>query len=181
METLKNGAPSRGDRKRAVSIRMSSSDIRKIKRLAERLGVRDSDVIRFAVKSVLAKLSPLDDPAVRGRNLVPVFVESGSELLRFFDLDAMRLDNIINDEAENERRVDHEDIQLIAMNGVRPPYVRWQLPRSSTPDAAHYGVDRFGDEPQGAAIDRRIERDEAGSSLREYLYQKYVQRPLGGT
>jgi Arc/MetJ-type ribon-helix-helix transcriptional regulator len=41
------------NRKQAVSIRMSASDVRKIKRLAERLGVRDSDIIRFAVKSML--------------------------------------------------------------------------------------------------------------------------------
>ena len=77
-------------RKQAVSIRMTTTDVRKVKRLASRLGVRDSDVIRFAVKSTLAKLGPLYDPEVQGRNLVPVFVEWGSELLRFFDLDAAR-------------------------------------------------------------------------------------------
>ena len=72
-------------RKQAVSIRMTSTDVHKVKRLASRLGVRDSDVIRFAVKSTLAKLGPLYDAEVQGRNLVPVFVEWGVELLRFFD------------------------------------------------------------------------------------------------
>ena len=62
-------------RKQAVSIRMNGSDVRKVKKLAIRLGVRDSDVIRFAVKSTLAKLGPLYDAEVQGRNLVPVFVE----------------------------------------------------------------------------------------------------------
>src|SRR5579859_372284 len=66
-------------RKQAVSIRMNSTDVRKVKKLAGRLGVRDSDVIRFAVKSMLARLGPLYDPDAHGRNLVPVFVESGAE------------------------------------------------------------------------------------------------------
>ena len=75
-------------RKQAVSIRMNSTDVRKVKKLASRLGVRDSDVIRFAVKSMLARLGPLYDPEAHGRNLVPVFVESGADLLRFFEIDA---------------------------------------------------------------------------------------------
>ena len=73
-----------GTRKQAVSIRMSRSDVRHIKRLAERLGARDSDVIRFAIKQMLAQLAPLQDPGVGGRGLVPVFLESGPELMRHF-------------------------------------------------------------------------------------------------
>src|SRR3974390_1642379 len=97
-------------RKQAMSIRMHAADVRKVKRLAERLGVRDSDVIRFAVKRMLARLGPLHDPEVRGHNLVPVFVESGVELLRFFELDAARLEAIINDGVEATRRVDRDDV-----------------------------------------------------------------------
>ena len=87
---------------------MSGSDIRKIKRLALRLGVHDSDIVRFAVKSMLARLEPLHDPEARGRSVLPVFVESGDELVRFFELDALRLDTIINDGLENGRRVDRD-------------------------------------------------------------------------
>ena len=68
------------NRKQAVSIRMSRSDVRQIKRLADRLGVRDSDVVRFAIKTMLARLAPLPDPAVTGYGLVPVFMEAGAEL-----------------------------------------------------------------------------------------------------
>ena len=99
-------------RKQAVSIRMNAADVRKVKKLATRLGVRDSDVIRFAVKNMLARLGPLYDGEVHGRNLVPVFVESGAELLRFFDIDATRLEAIINNGVDVERRVDHDDIAL---------------------------------------------------------------------
>ena len=104
-------------RKQAISIRMNAADVRKVKKLAQRLSVRDSDVIRFAVKCMLSRLSPLYDPTVKGRNLMPVFVESGAELLRFFDLDAARLEAIINDAVEPGRRVDRDDIALLAMTG----------------------------------------------------------------
>ena len=77
-------------RKQAVSIRMNSTDVRKVKKVASRLGVRDSDVIRFAVKSMLARLGPLSAAEAHGRKLVPVFVESGADLFRFFAIDATR-------------------------------------------------------------------------------------------
>jgi len=80
-------------KKQAVSIRLGESDIRNIKRIAQRLGVRDSDIIRFAIKSTLNRIAPLCDAAIRGRNLVPVLVESGDELIRYFELDAFRLES----------------------------------------------------------------------------------------
>jgi hypothetical protein len=165
-------------RKKAVSIRISSSDVSKIKRLAKRLGVRDSDVIRFAVKSALAKLAPLQDPEVRGRNLVPVFVESGSELFHHFDLDAMRLENIINDDADDERRVDHEDIQLIAMSGVQQPYLRWRLATTPAGNNGVHGPGGSSGNGNGTSVpDARHEQaSDPGHSLREYLYEKYVYR-----
>src|SRR5215510_1391523 len=106
---------------------MNGADVKKVKKLANRLGVRDSDVIRFAVKSMLARLGPLYDPEVRGRNLVPVFVESGVELLRFFELDAMRLESMINEGVEPNRRVDRDDIELLALTGGQTPYAALKL------------------------------------------------------
>lgn len=106
---------------------MNGTDVRKVKKLAARLGVRDSDVIRFAVKSMLAKLGPLYDPEAHGRNLVPVFVESGAELLRFFDIDASKLETIINSGVLAERRVDRDDIALLALTSVQEPYAALKL------------------------------------------------------
>jgi hypothetical protein len=144
-------------RKQAVSIRMNGGDIRKVKQLARRLGVRDSDVIRFAVKSMLGRLAPLYDAEASGRNLVPVFVESGAELLRFFDIDAAALDAIINQGVEQERRVDRDDIALLAMSSSQEPYAAIKL----------------------SELDSRARGGEAGElsqSLRQYLYGKYVYR-----
>ena len=142
-------------RKQAVSIRLGESDIRNIKRIAKRLGVRDSDIIRFAIKATLSRIAPLCDPGIRGRNLVPVLVESGDELIRYFELDAFRLDSIINDNVEEGRQVERDDVALLAMSGLREEYLVMRLKDGN-------GA------PVGAAPQ--------GRSLRRYLYDKYVYR-----
>ena len=139
---------------------MNSTDVRKVKKLASRLGVRDSDVIRFAVKSMLARLGPLYDPEAHGRNLVPVFVESGAELLRFFEIDAARLEAIINGGVDVDRRVDRDDIALLALTGTQEPYAALKLSE----------LDRTERRERSAA--------ELSESLRQYLYAKYVYRAI---
>ena len=141
-------------RKQAVSIRLGGSDVRNIKRIAQRLGVRESDVIRFAIKSMLNRISPLCDEAITGRSLLPVLVESGDELIRHFELDAYRLEGIINDRARDDARVDRDDIALLAMSGLREQYLVMRLNRNgSQPDS-----------------------DVPKHSLRVYLYDKYIYR-----
>jgi hypothetical protein len=157
-------------RKQAVSIRMNAADIRNVKKLAKRLGVRDSDVIRFAVKVMLGRLAPLHDLQVRGKSLVPVFVESGTDIFRHFELDALRLDSIINDGADAESRVEHDDIQLIAMSGIQQSYARLRL--SSIGNGNGKSIAGRAGKPG--------EEEELGSSLRRYLYEKYVYRNNGG-
>ena len=142
-------------RKQAVSIRLGESDIRNIKRIAKRLGVRDSDIIRFAIKSTLNRIAPLCDQAIRGRNLVPVLVESGDELIRFFELDAFRLERIINEQVEEGRQVERDDIALLAMSGLREEYLVMRI------------KDGVGVSDNSASSTR---------SLRGYLYDKYVYR-----
>lgn len=142
-------------RKQAVSIRLGESDIRNIKRIAKRLGVRDSDIIRFAIKSTLNRIAPLCDQAIRGRNLVPVLVESGDELIRFFELDAFRLERIINEQVEEGRQVERDDIALLAMSGLREEYLVMRI------------KDGVGVSDDSASSAR---------SLRGYLYDKYVYR-----
>jgi hypothetical protein len=142
-------------RKQAVSIRLGEGDIRNIKRIAKRLGVRDSDIIRFAIKSTLNRIAPLCDQAIRGRNLVPVMVESGDELIRYFELDAFRLESIINENVDAGRQVERDDIALLAMSGLRDEYLVMRLKEGT-----------------GAPFDP-APRDR---SLRGYLYDKYVYR-----
>ncbi len=146
-------------RKRAISIRMSVADLRKVKALAQRLKVRDSDVIRFAIKGMLARLGPLHELDARGRNLLPVIVEAGADFLRFFDLDAAGLDAIINADVTPDERVAAEDIALLALTGVQEPYAALKL---SELKPAHEPLLQSGD---------------LAGSLRGYLYDKYVHRP----
>ena len=152
-------------RKQAVSIRLGESDIRNIKRLAGRLGVRDSDIIRFAIKLTLGRLAPLCDPTIRGRNLVPMLVESGDDLIRYFELDAFRLESIINENVEERRQVDRDDVALLAMSGLRDEYLVMRMKEGSA-----------------APVDAKNQ----ARSLRGYLYDKYVYRgdkspaPLAG-
>lgn len=146
---------------------MSGADVRKIKKLAARLGVHDSDVVRFAVKTMLARLEPLHDPEARGRSVLPVFFESGDELVRFFELDMPRLDTIINDGVESARRVDRDDVALIAMHATQPPFAAMKLSEMYAG-----GAERVRAMPENGAHD-------AVDSLRRYLYEKYVRRSNG--
>jgi hypothetical protein len=152
---MKQGASVVDQRKQAISIRLGQADVRNIKRIAKRLGVRDSDIIRFAIKSTLSRIAPLCDQAIRGRNLVPVLVESGDELIRHFELDAFRLESIINEQVEEGRQVERDDIALLAMGGLREEYLVMRLKDGS-----------------GAAVDAST----PARSLRGYLYDKYVYR-----
>jgi hypothetical protein len=193
MNRLNRAAPDK--RKQAVSIRMTRSDVRQVKRLAERLGVRDSDVIRFAIKSMLTRLAPLPDPEVNGRALVPVFVELGAELMRHFEIDAARLADIINHGAETHRRVDAEDIQLIALSGQHGSYLKVQLAglRRQSDTATSALPERYesaagaaapsngpnGDHHNGGSHllnghKLAAETEDLGQSLRNYLYAKYL-------
>lgn len=142
-------------RKQAVSIRLGEGDVRNIKRIAHRLGVRDSDIIRYAVKSMLNRIAPLCDESIRGRNLVPVLVEAGDELIRHFELDVYRLDSIINERAGPSTRVDRDDIALLAMSGLREQYLVMRMQDGTVV-------------PHDASA--------RGGSLRNYLYDKYVYR-----
>jgi hypothetical protein len=146
-------------KKQAISLRIGTADLRRIKRLAERLGVHDSDVVRFAVKTMLTKLAPLCDPNTRGRSLVPVFVESGTDIFQHFDLDAVQLDTIINEGADDAECVEHTDLQLLAMTGIRNPMgdlsLR-RLGRRATDDTGTFDTEEL-----------------RSGMLKRYMYDKY--------
>ncbi len=141
-------------KKQNVSIRMNASDIRKIREVARRLQVRDSDVFRFAVKNTLTKMTPLHDKTVSGADLVPVFMEFGHELTTYFDLDLDKLENIINkDVVEPSRKVDRDDLELLIMSSVREYYAIRKL------------QDLSGGEKELQSI---------SESLKEYFSGKYL-------
>ena len=150
------------NRKSAVSVRMGVTDLQKVKAIATRLGVRDSDVFRYAVKNSLAQLAPLVDVSIQGRHLLPVFVEGGPALLRYFELDAARLAEIVNaGVADPELLVAAEDLTLLSMAGVQESYALVKL----------------GELLEGTATSLPDEKGSLVEVLRDYLYDKYVFRP----
>ena len=155
-------------RKQAVSLRLSAGDIRKIKRLSKRLGVRDSDIIRYALKVMLAKLAPLSDPAVRGRSLIPVFVDSGVDILQHFELDEEGLERIINDGVNVDDRVEQTDLQLMAMIGMQRGYAKLTL------NDLQKSIAKIPPANGAQGID-----DTLSTSFRRHLYAKYVEREKG--
>ena len=159
-------------RKQAVSLRLGAGDIRKIKRLARRLGVRDSDIIRYALKVTLSKLAPLCDPGVRGRSLMPVFVDTGVDILQHFDLDEESLDRIINEGVDDDaQRVEHSDLQLMALMGMQRGYAKLSLRELQKTLAATTPAPANGSE----ALD-----DSLSTSFRQHLYAKYVRAAAAG-
>ncbi len=144
-------------RKQAISIRLGKGDVRNVKRIAKRLGVRDSDIIRYAIKSMLGRMSPLCDEAIAGRNLIPVLIESGDELIRYFELDTYRLESIINEHADRELQVDRGDIALLAMSGLRDQYLLMRMMDANGAPA----------EPPPSA-----------RSLRHYLYERCLLKAI---
>lgn len=142
------------NKKQNISVRMSNADLQRIKEIAKRMQVRDSDVFRFAVKNTLAKLAPLSDVQARGKDLVPVFADSGSELTSYFELDSSRLEKIINAGVDDpEYRVAREDIKLLAMAGVQESYAYMRL---------------------NQILKKQSNFQAVSNGLREYLLDKYL-------
>jgi hypothetical protein len=148
-------------RKQAVSLRVSTADLRRVKLLAQRLGARDSDIIRFAVKTMLTRLAPLCDQSLRGRALLPVFIEAGSDFFHHFDLDTARLEQIVNDGVSKDQEVDPDDLTLIAMAGMQQAYAKLRLHKMTS--ALSNGRSSNLDDP-------------LSGRLRGYLYSKYVDK-----
>jgi hypothetical protein len=87
--------------------------------------------------------------------------------VRFFELDMPRLDTIINDGVETARRVDRDDVALIAMHATQPPFAAIKLSEMYSAPA-----ERTASSPEKGEV-------ETVNSLRRYLYEKYVRRANG--
>ncbi|HVL00513.1 MAG TPA: hypothetical protein VM553_11915 [Dongiaceae bacterium] len=115
-------------KKQHVSVRLTESDHRKMKEIARRLGVKESDLFRFIVKNSLSKLLPFQDGAIRGADLVPALLDCGQELARYFDLDSDQLDQIVNGGLEEtHKKIDKEDLDILVMSGASDHYAMVKL------------------------------------------------------
>jgi hypothetical protein len=143
-----------GDAKKIISVRVNQSDLDKVRLISQRLRVRESKVLRFAIRSMLARLGPLHDPHATGVDLMPVIAELGPEMTHYFQFDFSRLETIINGNGcTADKQVDSQDIALVAVNDMPAAYRYKKLCEVS---------------------DRPVDKAALDDSLRDYLLGKYV-------
>ncbi|MGA7801836.1 MAG: hypothetical protein WCC36_13605 [Gammaproteobacteria bacterium] len=151
------------DKKKIVSLRLGVGDRRKVKTVADRLGVAESDVFRFAIKRVLDRLAPLHSEGATAEDLIRVFLEFGPELTDYFKVDAQRLEQVLSGHDGVAERMEPRDIELLAMGGTIGSSGRARLDEALS-----------GREPE---LDN-------GATMREYFYAKYIRssenHPLDG-
>jgi len=148
-----------GNVKRSVSLRVSHSDFERIRAIATRLEVRDSDVFRFAIKLALAKLAPLDDEGARGHALAAMLIDCGRDVAEHFNLDAKRLDRVVNDAATSEaERIDFEDLDMLTMSSIQERYLHARLKQLTREPVDPYRL---------------------AETLRHYLARKYLHDGAG--
>lgn len=143
-------------KKKNMSLRMSQHDLDKIQRLATRLGVKESDLMRFAVKQLLTKLAPFQETTFQGTDLMPALLELGEEITDFFELGSEELDLIVNGNLDDtNRRIALDDLRLLALSSANREYAQLKL--------------------RGYREDEHITVDE-DVSIKEYLREKYFNR-----
>ena len=158
-ETVNSSPVASESRTKTFSMRLTEAEHAKLREIARRLGVTDASVMRYAIRSMLNRLAPLHERNATGCSLLPVFVEHGAELARYFDLDASRLSLILNGDDETEQsepKVEPEDLVLLSMSGLDEPRVHAKLRELRKEGVEHTNV------PE---------------TLRTYFYEKYIYRP----
>lgn len=144
------------DKKKLVSIRVRCHDVDKVKEISQRIGVRESDLFRFAIHMLLARFAPLRNNKLGGRELLPLLMEFGTELAHYFELDAERLSWIINLGVDDPaRRVDTQDIELLIMSTVQEGYAYLRLKELA---------------------DHDLEPQNVNTMVRRYICEKYLAK-----
>jgi putative heme degradation protein len=152
------------ERKRNTSVRLNAGDVRRLRCIAGRLQVNESELLRFCVKQTLNKLSPLDEPDYKGADLMPALLEVGEALTRYFEFDSRQLQRIVNgEETESARSVCDADVDLFVLSVWNENSVLHRI--------------------KDLADDMHLEVNIASSFLRSYLFDKYVpvDRRRGGS
>lgn len=138
--------------KKNISVRLSESDLRRLKDISTRLSVKDSDLFRFSVKLTLSRMMPLLRQEIKGIDVLLTMLDAGGDMLRYFEFDSHQIDKIVNKDALDEQRVSMEDIDLVSIAMLNQGYLKAQLIE-------------MGEYP--------VEEVSPIMALRDYLYRKY--------
>jgi hypothetical protein len=143
--------------KKNISVRLGVADLRRVKEIALRLGVKESEIFRYAVKALSTRLLPLLNRQLSGVPMLVALLESGEEMLSYFEFDAQHLERLINGDVAGEgQAVAHEDIEMLAIGIINADYL---ASRISEKLSAH------------------VEPAMAFEALSTYLFHKYQVRP----
>ncbi len=105
------------ERKHVVSMRLTNNDRSGIQQLSSRLFIREADLYRFAVNSLLNRMSHLNDDGKRGSDLLPLFANFRHEINEYMRLTKQQLYKIINaGNADPDKLVCMSDIELLLLS-----------------------------------------------------------------
>ncbi|HRH79325.1 MAG TPA: hypothetical protein PK129_18430 [Cellvibrionaceae bacterium] len=141
-------------KRKNISVRMSAWEQKRVREIAERLGVKESDMIRYSISNTLGKLMPFHDRSYKGASLMPAVLDSAEELLRYFHLDAEQLNKIINDGVDDpHKRVAEEDLEMLVLGHFNEQYIQQRL---------------------AELCDGPVDGRQIHQALRDYLVRKYI-------
>jgi hypothetical protein len=119
--------------KEIVAVRLEPSERRRLKAIAARLRVSETELMRYAIKAALDEFAPLTDQSQEGAELLPVFLQNPGLKTRLLGLDAEKIDSILHADLENEQlRVSAEDIAALVDGHVGKGYTEWLVALSTT-------------------------------------------------
>src|SRR5688572_16685454 len=114
--------------KEMVAVRLDPADRRRLKAIAKRLEVSESDFLRYAIKTALEDFAPLTDQSNEGAELLAAFVDHSDDKSRWLGLDRAKLDSILHGDLENEGlRVAAEDVEVLLRGHGGKEFHDWQM------------------------------------------------------
>jgi len=145
-------------KRKNISVRMSSWEQKRVREIAERLGVKESDMIRYSISNTLGKLMPFHDRSYKGASLMPAVLDSAEELLRYFHLDAEQLNKIINEGVDDpHKRVAEEDLEMLVLGHFNEQYIQQRL---------------------AELCEGPVDGHQIHQALRDYLVRKYISASI---
>jgi hypothetical protein len=147
-------------KKQSTSVRLNETDVKRIRLIAERLGVKESEMVRFIIKEALSKLLPFQDQEMKGVDLMPALIACGPHLAQYFDLDPDAMEEIVNSGVTEEtNKVELADLAMLVLSAESQEYVCTKL---------------------SSMVSANVDSENLNKLLKNYLREKYIKRPVNG-
>ncbi|MDH5570784.1 MAG: hypothetical protein OEY89_03400 [Gammaproteobacteria bacterium] len=117
---------------RNISVRLSDNDLLKLKGIAQRLDVNNSEVIRYAIKTIINKLIVLSGTGaqVDTQALILALIENCNDLNRYFNFDSDKFEKILDYSDSNiSIALEKQDIELLSLCGMSDEAIQKRFQR----------------------------------------------------